>query len=693
MGRGARRLSRILPLLAVSFVIAVLTLSPLVGFAQQGAPQWNGNNGNYPFNWDYSAQTQVSSSNVANLQVSWIFPIPSAPHAYVGDESVIITPIIVNGIAYSITNYHLVLAEDLRDGKVIWQKELPILKFNGLNVFLPGNNLTGHYHSIWYTSKVRGTPLLWIVANNYTVFALNALNGDTNLAFTFFNPHETVPGNFGYYGTITPQITIDEDRGIAIAGNSVSEGTDSGRGFYSGFDITQTPPKLLWRTFLIPPQDGSDPNWAIKSVQNMSHAYIFDGTKAVDLKALTQSQLQSMLYADWGTFGFNGTHSYAGASTGWGGSGAVDLQTGIMYLGTAQPSPDWNATTRPGPNLWSDSILAIDDRTGKILWGFQSTAHDLWDVDCSWSLMLANATVSGQSHKVVFKACKNGIMYALDAATGHMYWFFNAPSIKRNQYSQFLDPANPADMKKPWANYPSNGPHVESMFSIESNPAYDPITNTLFVTTFNSPVTAQVVPINGKGVAYGGSGLDFAHFGFKPPLNATVWAVDGNTGQAKWSYLALHTQGFRGGITVSNGVVYVPKNDGFIDMLDAATGRLLLSKFIGGAMITQPAIAPDSNGDVKIMVPVSGGVGSLAFGFLGFPTQPGFLFALSLPAAAPVQTSTSVSVSVSVSTTTQVVAAPSTGIDPSTFYATAGVAAIFVIATGVLALMRRRPAS
>src|SRR5207249_7100249 len=207
------------------------------------------------------------------------------------------------------------------------------------------------------------------------------------------------------------------------------------------------------RTFLVPPQDGSDPNWSIKSVQNMSHAYIFDGQKAVDLKALSPSQLNAMLFRDWGNFGFNGTNSYAGAGPGWGGSWALDPSTGIAYVGTAQPSPDWNATTRPGPNLWSDSVMAIDVTTGKLVWAFQTTAHDLWDWDCSWSVMLANATVNGQMTKVVYKACKNGYFYALDAATGNMLWYFNPPNINSTQHSQLNDPLKTPDLTKGWSTY------------------------------------------------------------------------------------------------------------------------------------------------------------------------------------------------------------------------------------------------
>ena len=138
---------------------------------------------------------------------------------------------------------------------------------------------------------------------------------------------------------------------------------------------------------------------------------------------------------------------------------------------------------------------------------------------------------------------------------------------------------------------------------------------------------------------------------------------------------------------MSNGVVYVPLNSGVLDMLDESNGNLIASKFIGGALITQPAIAADANGDVKLVMPASGGAqpGAFVFGGFGSVNSPGFLFALSLPPASGVTTTVISTVSGSPSS-----AAPS-GIDPTTFYGVTALAVIFLITTGVLAVRRRKP--
>src|SRR5436309_5175013 len=490
--------------------VGILGIQPFSAIGQQSpassGANWVGPNGSYPFNTNHNPQNTITGDNAKSLTVKWIWPVPLGPNTYnsgggygYNGQGVIVTPNIINGIAYFVTNYHQLFALNAHTGGIIWTKTLPVLKFGGLlNPFWGiGANVTGHYHAIWYTGTVRGLPLIWVVANNYTVFAFNALTGDLNLSFRLMDLKAPVPGNFGQYGTITPQIVIDEQKGILLGGVAVSEAANAGRGFFMGYDITQTPPKLLWRSYIIPPQDGSDPNWGIKSVQNMSYAYIFDGTGAVDLKSLSSTQLNSILYYDWGNFGFNGTHSFGGAGTSWGGSWALDPRTHVAYVATAQSSPDYNASLRPGPNLWATSVLAYDITTGRIVWAFKAVAHDLWDYDCSWNVILANATINGRQQETVFKACKSGHVFALDAQTGKLLWHFLPPSLAVNQYSQSLNPLSKQDMTKPWFNYPSTAGAVMApgpVGGLESDITYDPGLNMLFCGPVNYDFTFKPSP-------------------------------------------------------------------------------------------------------------------------------------------------------------------------------------------------------
>ncbi len=287
-------------------------------FAQsQASPtNWIGPDGNYPSNWDYVAQNQINSSNVQNLQVSWIYPVAPAPSAYgqTTGNDIVVTPVVVDGISYVITEYHVLIAQNLENGAVVWQTSLPLQNFTGEETLWdadygnPAGNITGHYHGLWYSSHIMNQPLIWVESNNDTVYAYNALTGDFVLKIPTVLPN-TIPGNYGLYGTQSGTLLIDYQRNLVIVGSRGTESDAMGRGYFAAYLVNSTQPTLIWRTFIIPPQNGDDPSWDISSVQNMSYAYIFNGTGAINLKTLPNSTLYQLLYGDWGNFGFNGTNS------------------------------------------------------------------------------------------------------------------------------------------------------------------------------------------------------------------------------------------------------------------------------------------------------------------------------------------------------------------------------------------------
>ncbi|MDA4115209.1 MAG: PQQ-binding-like beta-propeller repeat protein [Thaumarchaeota archaeon] len=669
-------------LLASSSSLGSIRASPSADpQTSQSSANWIGPDGNYPFNWDYSPQTAINLTSVNDLGLKWLYPLPGPRIPNTLGSSVIVTPIIVQGAVYYITSSDLLIAQDASDGALLWSKNLSLdYDYPGLGVLPESANLQGHYHAIWYTTLVRGLPLVWVAGDNYTVFAFNAASGAEALKLDYL-PVD-VPGNHGYYDPGGKQVVVDQGRGILTVTTSDSEGTDAGRGFFEGWNVTANSPTLLWRTFLMPPQDGSDPLWSINSVQNASYAWVFNGTAQVNLKALSNSTLYGMLYGDWGSFGFNGTQSYAGMDGGWGGSDAYDPQTGIIYVGTGQPSPDWNATTRPGLDLWSSSVLAIDETTGKLVWAFQTSPHDLSDYDCSWSVMLANVTVDGQIQKVVMKGCKNGYFYALNAATGKMLWYFDAPSIARAPASAILDPTNRADMTKPWANYPSTKPYVQNPChsgGIESDPAYDPVNNVAVVVTYNCPLSDSIAPTIGPGVPYGSFGLDLSYSGPSLPWNTTVWAINVDTGKPLWQY-PIPDIGFRGGVDVSGGLVLVPAADGYLRALDEQNGQLVMQRNIGAALCTEPAIGQDIAGQEELVFPVCNGNDDQ-----GLPVANGVMIALTPMSVATNATTSTTSVVMTSYVTT------SSGISSAAFFSVAAVAVVFMAATGVLAARRRRP--
>src|SRR3989441_1559578 len=230
-----KRIIIIIPILTVLTLSAFIT-TPVAKAASSPASStdWNGPMGSYPFNLDYSAQTQITTSNVGSLQLDWVFPIPAAPPTIkytpgglLTPQGDIITPLIVNGIMYTITNFQLAMALDASNGKIVWTKDLSTINAPGI----PTANVTtaGHYHSLYYSGTVRGVPLLWIPCGTDCLIALNALTGDLNLAFdpTFGHPPAS-DKNFGTNCLASSPVSfgshdwlaIDEAAGVLVVGNA-----------------------------------------------------------------------------------------------------------------------------------------------------------------------------------------------------------------------------------------------------------------------------------------------------------------------------------------------------------------------------------------------------------------------------------------------------------------------------------------
>ena len=111
-----------------------------------------------------------------------------------------------------------------------------------------------------------------------------------------------------------------------------------------------------------------------------------------------------------------------GGGTVWSG-GSFDPQTGIIYLPAGNAAPDFDASTRPPPNPYTNSILAIDIKTGQILWHTTTTRFNTHDWDTAWGTSLANASnTNGTIKKIVIGQNKLGNAFALDAANGHVLW-------------------------------------------------------------------------------------------------------------------------------------------------------------------------------------------------------------------------------------------------------------------------------
>src|SRR5437764_1594135 len=100
--------------------------------------------------------------------------------------------------------------------------------------------------------------------------------------------------------------------------------------------------------------------------------------------------------------------------------GTYDPQLNTLYWGTSNPAPDFEGSVRPGDDLYTDCVLAIDPDTGKLKWYFQFTPHDLFDYDGTETPVLIDSTYKGQPRKLLVEANRNGFIYMLDRSTGEI---------------------------------------------------------------------------------------------------------------------------------------------------------------------------------------------------------------------------------------------------------------------------------
>ncbi len=716
----------------------------------QAEANWASPDGNQ-FNQNYNPQNQINASTAQYLGLSWLFPVPSratdkALAGFAGfaraSEGVDSAPLIINGTVYVITQFGEIFALDAATGATLWSTQLPV-RTNATLGIQGVANIALHLHdgSEQFTTKLfSGTPTLWYAAPDLKIYAVSALTGKIELNWTYFGGANTIPGNSptALYLPIAPNVLVDQNRGIVITSIGSPSSPATGRCFYDGWNILVSPPKLMWTTFCTPPQPQGnlppDPSWDIQQVNNMTGAEIFypgpsadgggyipndHGQAVVNLKTLSTSQLNATLYNDWGyvnqsqaCLSWDGGVSTGSTAAGWGAPWLLGIgpTAGMAFVNTNNRDP-FSGMCVTGTNLWSASVLAVNETNGNWIWGFQTFPHEMMDYDCSWYQGLGNETVSGQNTQVLWKTCKDGYLYELNALTGNLIWAWTGPqSIEPRCANCYpLDPRNATQMAYPYFNPNGLASGVGTIMNpstgagFEDEQAYNPQLNYLFAVEQNSPVIAFYVPDNGTNYLTNTAGFATVPVHNANPQNSTVFAINAATGQTVWTY-TIPLQGYRGGVTTSGGLVFASVLSGDLLILNAQTGALVRDYYIGGPLNQLATIGATIHGKEQIVMSINAG-GTSA------PT-PGDIFALglniptgALTASTTITTTTTTSVSTLVSTSistttatgsavTQTVTSTLQGSGASTaLYGIAAVAVIFIIATGYLAMRGRKPAS
>jgi glucose dehydrogenase len=325
----------------------------------------------------YAPLDQITRDNVKTVTIAWRRPAvnPTLTGAFPDlkvNAYLKSTPIIINGVIYTQDAHGLVTAFDGATGKTVWEQEAPKEEAAG--------------------DPTRGLDS-WGTGDDERILAIRgeylyALNAKTGKLFPDFGEHGRVSLHFSDPQPLAGKFT-DTSGAIVVANVVVIAGYTNGAGDgggkkerarddVRGFDVRTG--KLLW-TFHVVPQ-ANEPG--AETWENESWKY------AGDLGA-------------WNPL-------------------SADDELGYVYLPLTAPTSAAYGGWRPGDNLYSDSLVALDAKTGARVWHFQMVHHDLWEYDNVGPPTLADITVNGRRIKAVVQPNKNGFLYVLDRTNGKPVW-------------------------------------------------------------------------------------------------------------------------------------------------------------------------------------------------------------------------------------------------------------------------------
>ncbi len=368
----------------------------------------------------YSSANQITADNVRDLRVAWRFsarnfgPRPAT--------TMQVSPLIVDGVMYTTAGVNRdVVALDAATGQLLWHWRPTDDLLRWFDIIDGLSRSSGRGLTYWTDGA--GDERIFVVMNNYMLVALDAKTG------------RQVPG-FGRDGVVDMAANLrwNERPGLphegrvsntspaAIVGNvlvaSISMHTGSTPNLPGASINEQWPMNIpgdvvaydtrtgavLWRFSTIPrPGEEGAETWL------QADPIVWDVPHGVNAWVKEHPELleRSNLYT--GNAGF-----WAPAT--------ADPELGMFYIPTESPTSDYYGGYRPGNNLYANSVLALDAQTGKRVWHFQMTHHDIWDFDPPTAPILADITVEGRPVKAVAQLTKQGFVFVLDRETGEPVW-------------------------------------------------------------------------------------------------------------------------------------------------------------------------------------------------------------------------------------------------------------------------------
>ena len=391
----------------------------------------------------------------------------------------------------------------------------------------------------------RGVALLddsvFVATLDARLFALDAISGAVRWEAT------VADNSVGFSLTLAP-LALD---GKIIVGVS---GAEAGiRGFIDAYDSNTG--ERLWRTFTVPePGEPGSETWQGEA---------------------------------WQT---------GGGST-WL-TGSFDAELNTLYWTTGNPAPDWNGDLRPGDNLFTCAVLALNPDTGEMLWHFQYTPHDTHDWDANQIPVLIDGEFEGKQRKLLALANRNAFYYLIDRETGeyllgeeysYQTWAEGIDDLGRPIVKLNTEPTREGNLVWPSLQGATN------WFS----PSYNPITGQFFVPNRRMGAIYYKADVEyTPGAPFLGGGEQALD---GDQASGAIVALDAMTGRQEWEFELL-TPPWSGVMATGGGLVFGSSAEGVFFALDAATGNPLWNFNSGAHIRTNPmGFAIDDNQRVAIV--------------------------------------------------------------------------------------------
>ena len=282
-------------------------------------------------------------------------------------------------------------------------------------------------------------------------------------------------------------------------------------------------------------------------------------------------------------------------------TGSYDADLNLTYWGVGNPGPDWNPGQRPGDNLYSDAVVALNADTGELVWYFQFTPNDGYDYDSVQVPVLVDIEWNGVPRRLMLWANRNGYFYVLDRVTGE--FLTGTPFVKVNWSSGLEENGRPIPTPQPAGSptWPGNQGGTNWY-----PPSFSPSTGLFYFSAWEDYATiyrpAEAVYTPGRAFLGGGfdvltpvPGAPGVGIGRTTPINnwtdavgrGTVMAMDPRTGETRWKFEQFDVSD-AGMLTTATDLLFTGGREGHFHALDARTGELLWKASLGGQIVMAP---------------------------------------------------------------------------------------------------------